>query len=441
MNDIANRRQRLRFLRELRKDLDLLLRDLEAATTEKYLYVIDFAAIYSHVYKTTNITSFDDQGLPDEKRFARDQVALDFIFSGRLEPLLLIPPYAAEFTNHLRTLKQHLVTSIATLKSDDLRARLRAMLEASQEFRDFVTLSHDAIPMSAVDDHIKTAALKLGRQYFPELYSAVLSLRGSGVPRFRELFDLGILHNADEVIPDLKGFDYPKKETDEWYNRIAIRRSFRGRHYQTQIDAMACTYLAAANSLLNNDHKIVLFVAPSLNVREAIEGANLVAGDPLGVVRDLSYFMLSLTHANDPERVRESLKGVEQLVDLYSSPLAVSDAFLESVHQHQKLIGNLSLMTEAPLPSQYSGEQPAADRKLVDVLRTLHDAIETNRPMLQDELVNSLDSLRVAISDLEGSIPSAAGVESEIARLLPQPVTNTMEAVVGEPLASDEAEY
>src|SRR5450755_3387940 len=96
---------RKKFLQTLQKDLALLLGDLDVAITHKYLYVVDFAAIYAYVYRT--VAPPGRPTLPDdtiERSYSRRQVALGLVFSGQVRPLLLIPPYATELRNHLRLL-------------------------------------------------------------------------------------------------------------------------------------------------------------------------------------------------------------------------------------------------------------------------------------------------------------------------------------------------
>src|SRR5450432_1271502 len=104
----ASHENRRDFLRSVRSALDLLLADTECLESGcTYHYVVDFAAIYSYVYKTSSTPFLALPGDSDKHTFARHQMALQTLFNNTY-PLLLIPPYSAELSNHLRSLAMNI---------------------------------------------------------------------------------------------------------------------------------------------------------------------------------------------------------------------------------------------------------------------------------------------------------------------------------------------
>lgn len=418
MSDIRAITGRIAFLNNLKRDLALLLTDLEAAKTHEYLFVVDFAAIYAYVYRTAGPAWMHAGDESEEQLYARCQLALQLVFSGQIQPLLLIPPYARELSNHLKMLAQLVDRSTAILQPSELRTRLRAMITASDEFMTFAQLESEGT--SVADSARLQAALNIGRQYFPELYSAVTSLSGDSTERLRRLFHSHILQDADIIIPQSKNLDYSSRPAvDEWYAKIRSARRTE-RMFQTFTDAMACEYIVAANAMLNEEHRVVVFVAPSLNLHQVLKEVDCitVAGrPPFGAVRDLPYFVLALTHKNDRQRVQESLHAVNQLLDIYSRlQLGAPREAAEVVSQARdmwKRSENLLFMTESPLPPKHRQEAAAGDRMFLDILRTLHDAVQTDRPALEEEILQSLNTFRVSIGDLEKEVPRRENVEPQ----------------------------
>src|SRR5258708_6834345 len=173
---------RREFLYELQHNLRLLDRDLEAKQAGfRYLFVVDFSAIYTYAYKIfrgKSVASIPQE--PGGRVFARQQAALGLIFNGFADPLLLIPPYAAELDNHLKWVKLQIEITELDMHTA-YREKLARMIEQSREFRRFVALKAEDVHDSMAHDSLSLAALEVGRKFFPELYLVVTCATSNGL--------------------------------------------------------------------------------------------------------------------------------------------------------------------------------------------------------------------------------------------------------------------
>jgi hypothetical protein len=403
---------RRKFLWILQRDLTLLLTDIDVVSTHEYLFAVDFAAIYAYMYRT--MAPGTPPTIPGDnsgQSYARGQLALDFVFSGKVRPLLLIPPYATELRNHLNLLAMRVDISTSNVGVES-RERLSRMLSSSREFADFLKLSSS---VTSNEEHaVERAVLEIGRKYFPELYSVVTAVSSNGVERLRRLFRENTLEDADAVMPEWQGFgcSHGHPGVDQWRQKIESRRP-PGRAFQTFIDAMACEYIVSANTNLNKQGKVVIFVSPSRHLQNTLENEppciTIEGRSSFGPVRDLTYFLLSFTHKGDRQNIRFSLDRVNELLQIYSE---VSEARLERASQlieraeaKWKQSENLLLMTESLLPTPVVGPKAPHDREFLSILKSLHEAVQTNRPELEEEIRESLAGFREAILELDKAVP------------------------------------
>ena len=236
------------FLRRVRHGLDLLLKDTELQEAGfTYFYVVDFAAIYAYIYKRSDPPFVEIPGEPEERTFARRQLALRALFSGYPGPLLLIPPYSAEMYNHLHSLTARI--GLAALDARILyREKLSRLISKSEHFQAFLRLKSEK--GRRIEESVRQAALELGKEYFPELYTTVSFSSLRGQEALQALFKNKVLTDADQLIPECRELDYTAPDPDDWYARINKRRKGE-RAYQSRTDAMACMYLSVANQRLN----------------------------------------------------------------------------------------------------------------------------------------------------------------------------------------------
>jgi hypothetical protein len=409
---------RMDFLRALQRNLKLLLADIDVGSTHDYLFVIDFAAIYAYIYRTKVPGIFPTiPGESSEQSYARGQLALEVVFSGKIRPLLLIPPYATELTNHLNLLAMQVDLSISSVGLE-FRARLRRMIASSKEFADFVKLRSS---IKSNEEHaLRRAVLEIGRKYFPELYSVVSARTSSGLERLRRLFRENILEDADTVIPECQAIACADDlaGVDKWVKKIRSRRQ-GVRTFPTLIDAMACEYIVSANTKLNEHGKVVVFVSPSRILQATLEEEapciTIEGRTSFGTVRDLTYFLLSLTHKGDRRNIRFSLDTVNELLQIYSGisepRLERAWPLIEQAEEKWKHAENLLFMTESIIPTHVVESKATHDDEFLSILKSLHEAVQTNRPELEAEIREFLNGFRAAILELDKAIPRGTPID------------------------------
>src|SRR5258708_1219583 len=399
----------------------MLLTDLDVAATHEYLFVVDFAAIYAYMYRTIMPgTPPTIPGDPSERSYARGLLALDFIFSGKIRPLLLIPPYAFEISSHLKFMAMK-VENLELNIGSEFRERLSHTLESSEEFANFLRLSPSVALTEGSEGYaLQNAALEIGRKYFPELYSVVTVLTSNGVEKLKDLFRKSIITEADAVIPECRKFIYSGSHpgVDKWYKKMLPQRAER-RAFQTFIDAMACEYIPSANAELNRRGRVVVFVSPSRAVQNTLEEEApciTINGRPaFGLVRDVIYFLLSLTHNGDRRKIRFSLDTVNALLQIYSdaSEGRIKKALylFDRAEEKWKLAENLLLMTESLSPAPSAEPGATHDHVFLNLLKALHEAVQANRPELESEIAESFTAFRGTILELKKAIPCETTID------------------------------
>ena len=254
---------RRRFLSEIERHLALLQTDLtlqhEGYT---YSYVIDFSALYAYLYK-----AFDSSSLPalatdtEARRFARQQVALQFVFSNSKRPVLLIPPYTSELRNHLDVLR--LQINIADHGAREIfRDKLARLVERSREFHAFVQLhsSRRDSPDASMRQRL-TWAKSISPSYTQWLCAPLLADWRPLRSCFRDVS----CKIPKPVLPQMADFSFERCESlsMDWFRQInRIRHSKRA--YQSLTDALACAYVERANERLNSERHAVLLYRPQI---------------------------------------------------------------------------------------------------------------------------------------------------------------------------------
>jgi len=112
------------FLRTVRDALELLLRDIELRDEKEYefFYVVDFAAIYAYLYRTSDHHFIQVPGESADETFARLQLALETLFIPSQRKLVLIPPYLDELDSHLTMLQTRDALASAGIKAYFMQA-------------------------------------------------------------------------------------------------------------------------------------------------------------------------------------------------------------------------------------------------------------------------------------------------------------------------------
>jgi tetratricopeptide (TPR) repeat protein len=449
--------QRKEFLSGMKVALELLKSDL-ALLQEKYelFDVVDFAAMYAHVYKTPGLPILSLKDESEAVVAARAQMALQLLFSEYPRRLLVIPPYSDELRNHLTyrnsTLQQ--ATMEAMLAQ---REHLARMIEKSEAFQAFnsqnpderqavqtpssESTDHDhelarlpdtavtsvldddtavntfleASRSTAADSKQRSAALRVAKEFFPELYAVTVE-QGQGsftsLYRNKRVID----SDADEALPMFRDLEYKEETVDRWFNSINAKRNGK-RAFQTRTDALACTYIEQANARMNKDRKVVLFISPSASVSKALSDSSLLSGgigSELPVVRDLTYCMMAAAHKGSFEeqdaKIKENLGIVGRLLEVYESTIPVSwqarqkreQAALDWKRCENFFLASKTLIADTVARTARNDRES----RFLRVIAELHSTDSNGRKRLLQELENDREKLNEDITELNKLIPA-----------------------------------
>jgi hypothetical protein len=419
MSEAATLEERREFLASMNDALRFLETDLVLQQKGfRYSYVADFSAIYAYIYKTFEPQSVSSlQGESEERVFARRQLALRLIFSDANRPVLLIPPYAAELRNHLNVVSMQ-VRLVGMDVREGYREKLRQLIEQSDEFRNFLIIRK--LGIAHAPGKLPSAALEVGKQFFPELYALVACSVSGGLTTLRDLFDREILRGSEHELQGMQDFSYPlvKESADRWYQAIIERRR-DSRAYQSFADALACAYVELANQRLNPNGHIVVFVSPSGHVRATIGRQDLIRvrlGPELPAVRDLNYFFLGFALKYDLNKVRESLHLTNELLRLYDDSGSQSDSLgergrqilIDSASQWNRAENHFLLSDSALLKdlSSVPPRQQSIEESFLVLLHKMSEAAIAETAGLEREAEELLSGLRNDIIALDRSAPA-----------------------------------
>jgi hypothetical protein len=420
------------YLRAVRDALELLLRDIELREKKyKFFYVVDFAAIYAYLYRTSDHFFIQVPGESPDKTFSRLQIALRTLFTS--EPfisgsrkLVLTPPYAEELDSHLSMLETRDGLASAGIKVffrepesiSRYKQRLDELIRTSSVFDAYIRLS-DKAKREAISperaEELQLAAVKVAKDYFPELY-ATLDLDDEIEDRvkLRALLNKNILLNSDEELPAGRQIEYFGKKTDEWYEKIIQVRN-KARETQTYTDAMACTYVETANQMLNPQKQIVVFAAPSRSVEAVLRGCKMISVEEsnLEVVRNLTYCLLAFMQKDDKPTINTSLQVVKRLLEIYESPIPVAwrktgdEAALDWTRCENLLLIRDSSMTDVPGKEHLTGR----DQIFLELLSQLHQAAE-DQEKIQKQLDQTLWDLHQKTRELTKNVYTDSTVKT-----------------------------
>src|SRR5579864_1760278 len=424
------------FLRSVRDALIILQGDVELQDNDfQFFYIVDFAAIYSWVYKTSHHPFIRIPGESEEQIFARRQMALQTLFSGRW-PLLLIPPYATELKNHLDSVSNK--GKLAAVDAGNYRERLTRLIEKSELFQKFVRLENPqptpageqepagGPPASGIEEQgeLTDAAIEIGKEFFPELYAVLEFSAAKGGETLRKLFADNIVQDSDKALPECQDIDYSGPATDEWYQQINTMRD-GVRPLQSLTDAMACAYVQLANERLNPAKKIIVFVSPSSDVESVLSLAhNTVISAPTmantKVARDLTYCLLDFIHEENKKTrkadIAESLNTVTRLLEVYDSAIPLTwfvRSRREKAAQEWKQCENMLLMKDPGMIKLSSGQNAtrwnAEFRKILEYLLT---TFAQNKEGVENAVRKKLSDLYQETVELSKLIPATRTFEA-----------------------------
>src|SRR5215469_4996980 len=420
--------ERRDFLRGTRDALDLLRFDAELIEQGvEFIEIVDFAAVYGYAYKSQGTPFLQVPGASEERMFARQQIALQMLFTKYPHPLVLIPPYIGELQNHLRSLELALDLTEGELTEQDgsaiYKEKLSRLIGDSDEFSRYIAL-RSTRPDQLVSRALFEATLEIGKEFFPELYATVACISVHSTKTLHSLFRDRTLRDSADLLPQFQDMDYSSGATDEWYRRIRAKRK-KNRAYQTWTDAMACTYVEVANQQLNPFQKVVLFVSPSSSVDRTLKERSIerplisLQRHPyVQVVRDLTYCLLASIHRSgrfyDKNLIDENLGIVNGLLRIYESPIPTDwrdDA--RAAARDWGRCENLFLMSESTATEFDQPEHAVGrDAQFLDILAKLHAAVTEDKPGITHELEQRLSQLRDETVELSKSIPAVGTVDA-----------------------------
>ncbi len=375
----------------------------------KIFYLIDFVALHSYMWKSYagGVRLLPEE--PQESSYARQQVALGFLFSGRVKNLVLIPPYMEELSDHIESLRDK--ASIADLHVNSRVERLKILITQSPEFRNYLLAAKSFAGTEQGEKEtrgrLRNAAVDLGKKYFPELYTIISCKEIDVLSTLQHIFEKRIVVQAGSLIEFMDDFGDESSIacSDRWAKQIAKKRH-RLKPLQTQRDAMASAYLEIADSRLQKrgDKRLLVFVSSAMSVihpLHAYEFRSVVTGLPRDPVRDLDFFWVRAVQP-DVQSVRQSLDVVSRLLRILDAPQYAGE--VEDIQQWRH-IENLFLLTQR-LFLEHSDElsERRVDNDFLGWLNAMNEA-STDSRMLDSQRQQLFEGLRSKISQIEKMLP------------------------------------
>lgn len=405
---------RKEILQDLQDHLQTLEEDLLFEQDGgQILYIVDFAALYAYIWKKC-------QGivlrLPDEKEervYARRQVALSYLFGGRIKNLLLIPPYSEELCDHVETLDYK--AQIAHFETEQLE-KLKRLIKASPEFQKFHAIQSTVHSQEIANSEqsqqeketLRKAVIELGKNYFPELFAIITCEKADVLSTLHRVFDQEIIVHSDTIITSMADFGGPASIDCMaiWKKRIEKKRK-EELAFATIIDAFGCAYLEMADKRLQEQgcHRMVVFVSSSGAVTKPLrqhEFRSAITGLRRNPVRDLDFFWVRSV-APDLESVRQNRELVVKLLRICDSPeYSGQDEAIPDWRQAE----NLLLITDGHLLEYSDTFSEQAEEDFLAWLNAIHEASTQNSTMLDLQRRRLFASFRQKISQIDKILPT-----------------------------------
>ena len=369
-------------------------------------FAIDFAALYNYAYPLAHVTDeflrpLDDKATDDEKAEAltRQRMALTIGLRHLPQPLILLPPHAAEFKFHLKSRKRQAAAVMAEVGLLEVIGR-RLLERAGQED----TAIKAAIEQLMLDDGQLTSKQKSQVAGFLELNFrdiwALLTTNRRGSPtRILNLLDTGHLQLVGDAFPDFSAQRLGNPERmSAWRSRIRRQPGRTGRYYANEADARACEYLVELNQHLNPRGQLVVFVSHSYAMQRTLSSGDFInvgAAANVSPIRSLSYLLARLLCIDpsakqeiDPTRLRRYRGTIgrfrAQLVDDPGTKEDELTAVMRLVGDFLRIYGNIQRFLEADdsLASEFDADTEESRRLLdsygidKDVVRILRNDTE-----------------------------------------------------------------
>jgi hypothetical protein len=399
--------QYLDLVHRLGITLDLLAKDsILAQKGYKIHYAVDFAEMYSFSYRKDLDQIVD--AYPDEEQAERDiraRMALGYIFSHTFHRLVLLPPYVAEFTDHLKRVRANLAERTVR-GEEELKRRSREPLPPDiQEILRRVKNSTETLRPEEAEKISRFAA-----DHFGDLYAWIQA---------NELIDtiqpMQDLIRSKKVIPVIEYFTDVQISDKDVFNRghdlyepIFLKRK-RTRSPQSYMDAVACAYVESYNTHLKNEGKYLVLITHSKSVDQAIGQSKSITieGVKLPYIRNLDYFLTLLIYrgSEDKDQIK---KLIGELKQVRNSIEKIKDE-IDAVKEASKWIYELKTKIEQKINLELALAKPDVEAEKLAMARLLIDIFNKNEGVIENIRKKTVSILH-EISDSNRRLDTVASI-------------------------------
>jgi hypothetical protein len=360
--------------------LDLLAKDgILAKRGYKIHYAIDFAEIYSFSYRQDFNQILDPY--PNEAQAERDirgRMALGYIFSNTFDQLVLLPPYIAEFTDHLKRLRANLAER--TVRGEEELKRKGGTLLPSdiQEILGRVTNPTETLAYEEAERISHFAA-----DHYGDLY-AWLQVNESieAIQRMQDLV------KSKKIIPMSEHFEGIHiddedvfKKGNALYNTVSQRASLK-RDTNSYMDALACAYVESLNAHLKRKKEYLVLISHTKSVSQDFgQSETVIEGIKIRYVRDLDYFLTYLIYRS-PEDEGHIVNLIGEVKQLHNRMISKEE--IDAVKEASEWVSELKKKIEQKRNLEFTLAQPALEAKELKSARLLIDILNNNKSIIEN---------------------------------------------------------
>jgi hypothetical protein len=322
--------------------------------------------------------------------------------------------------NHLQSIAVH--AAVADFDATYQIDRIKTLVARSPQFESFLKARFVHQSKDPTEfNKLRAAAVELGKEFFPELYTVVSCAATDELKELRQLFDKRILTNADEVFKDFCDFNYESDPlgVDRWKNAIEARRGL-DRPFATFVDAIACAYLEAVNRK-HCPGELAVYVSQAYDVTVPLSQEmfrSQIAEKGINIVRDIDFLWVACVHDRNLERVRDSLQIVKDLIKIYDFSTGQAEQMTDS----RKRV----LVESEPLWRRAENLMLLGDSHLLPGGRDVRSAVHDNFLSWMDVIANAstesaaaleqqgralFDHIRQQISELGLQLPATSSLD------------------------------
>jgi hypothetical protein len=293
----------------------------------KIHFAIDFAELFLFIYPVSRVASEFRYGLgkrpSDEKLYKSlscQRVALSFIFYNLSDSLILLPPYANELNNHLKSIQRsaanyvgakHLVgVGEKQIKKIKDNADVKKILDSVKQGNDLTTSQ-------------KRTLTKIFETNYRTICT-LLTVNSKYLNTAHEFFKTGRILNLGGFFKDFKiSHESILEHSKEWLEKISEQPGRKDRYYQNETDAHACEYLKLLNKHLNQKKEAIVLITQSHSLQQTLKDKDFIKlpgkDKPVSPVRSLTYILNRLIcsdseHKIDFNRINSKVETIDRMI-------------------------------------------------------------------------------------------------------------------------------